>query len=676
MKTDASSVTTRKKKKTAVVSSLSLLPPCQCWNPPRNKVKRKATLTWGFATVLLLGIPAVSAAPVATPAPSVLSPRQQQKQRLIEDDTPTAVLDYQQSLASLYGSSSPHSSSSPPPPSKRLIAKIYGPSAQGNLRDNAQVTPDSSSTTPDSSATNNVNIPDGWIPVKRATGFYHVPVIIALSVILSTLLAVLIVGSVFWRKQRRSKRKAAAGQHYDRAEKGVLHKGITEEGNGLRRIVRKIRRTRRGGKRGGGSVAHKPDSGGGGLVGTSEAAGLGTARRSGSVRSRISTATIAAATTSRPSSLLTRTTTNEVSTVAVSQSQSRSSSSPSPTPSLFALQRTVSRTSILSRTSTSANYPAAPSSPNLGPPDDDSTDSTPLANSPPPVSPFGSYFPIDVALPTPGPPAYRPNSSTVRRTSRLTESVLPLPSTSSSTSRPVVGSDDTIRTIRANHVGSEGEEEDIDEWHWPNEKRGLTSLSSTSPSPPPPHATSSRLSPSRPDLDAEGGEEIEEEEEVDRSKFVAHIATDDKATLARLRLLASTSPMSRRVFGAGEASAPGFEEDLTVESTGHGSTSDEEEEEVDSRRDTIKSESTSFLLPPPSRPLNYSSSPSSTLPLSAKEKEIAANALPTYVHGEGRSTAGGRERIGLEVASAPPLCTEGVGEGERGSGSDEDDLYA
>lgn len=641
----------------------SLRPPtppvaeCQCASNSHYR-RGKVTVTLTLATVLVLGIPPVTA------SPTFLSPRQQEKQRYIDHS------DFDHPASSPFSSSS---SSSPDASSssfqhnlnsKRLAAKIYGTAAQEQLRDSVQTIPDSSSSSSssDSSSNNNLNIPDGWVPVKRATGFYHVPVIISLSVILSTLLAVLIVGSVFWRKQRRTKKKHAVGP-YDKAEKGVLNKGLLTEGNGLSRIVHKIRRTKRG-KRGVGGQAVHSDSRGGG-TGSSERLGLSTARRSGSARSRRSAATVASV--SRPSSSLTPVSTVETPTVEVSQSQSRSSS-PSSTPSLHAVQRTLSRASVLSRTSShSIPYLPAPPDSNLGQPNDDSPHSViPPDNSPAgsSTSQFGSYFPVDVVLPNPGPPAYRPNSSTVRRTTRLTESVLPLPSSS----RHSLGAD-RVNNGTSRASTSNREEEDRDEWHWPNEKRVIASTSTQSTFN---HATSSRLSThSLPDP-----EEAEDEGEVDRSAFVAHIATDDKATLARLRQLAS-SPLPRRNIGE-LASAPSHEEESGLESE---EVEDEEDRKSDTKSTLMVATTSSFLLPPPSRPLNYSSPNSSSLPvttLSSKEKEVAANALPTYVHGgEGREQGDGDgARMIREMASAPPPPAVEMEDREAVDGqSDEEDLY-
>ncbi|GAA5924852.1 hypothetical protein JCM3775_005487 [Rhodotorula graminis] len=172
--------------------------------------------------------------------------------------------------------------------------------------------------------------------------------------------------------------------------------------------------------------------------------------------------------------------------------------------------------------------------------------SAPAPILPPAVSSFGALITTD-ALPAPGPPAYRPSSSTVQNTRRYGAGDVAAPpsSQSLSPSAGVVAERPRARRVfgrrRVSHSGTTaGEGDDGDagegEWHWPGEKGRpfagevphAAVAGPSSPQPPPLDGDSAE-----PDLD--GYHVDEAHPPVDRALFSAHVATDDKAVLARLR---------------------------------------------------------------------------------------------------------------------------------------------
>lgn len=166
-------------------------------------------------------------------------------------------------------------------------------------------------------------------------------------------------------------------------------------------------------------------------------------------------------------------------------------------------------------------------------------------------STFGALVATD-ALPVPGPPAYRAASSTVQATRRFGAGDAVPSSSAAGAAAPSVGA---VRGVigRAARMGSRrsvgrsrgeaGQEQDNEgEWHWPGEKgRAFASDVGANGAEP---SGSTLSSTSGHGVEEGRFEEDEAEEEeaaspvdppVDRSLFSAHIATDDKAVLARLR---------------------------------------------------------------------------------------------------------------------------------------------
>ncbi|GAA5940095.1 uncharacterized protein JCM15063_001703 [Sporobolomyces koalae] len=177
----------------------------------------------------------------------------------------------------------------------------------------------------------------------------------------------------------------------------------------------------------------------------------------------------------------------------------------------------------------------------------------PLASVPRPATSASSSFnallsqDADLSMPLmPGPPAYRPASSTVQSTRRY-----------GAGDSPAAGSSRLPQLVdrRRRHTRSEVvEEQPEQEWHWPGEKNdrhlsggGAAALAGPSGSgPSSSHLVISDEVPHEERAVAEDVEEhdeehdeddAEEEPPVDRSMYQAHLATDDKAVLHRLRNL-------------------------------------------------------------------------------------------------------------------------------------------
>jgi len=173
--------------------------------------------------------------------------------------------------------------------------------------------------------------------------------------------------------------------------------------------------------------------------------------------------------------------------------------------------------------------------------------SAPAPILPPAVSSFGALITTD-ALPAPGPPAYRPSSSTVQSTRRYGAGEVAAPPPSPSLpaagvvaerprARRVLGRRRDARAGAAT-VGGDDDDAAEGEWHWPGEKgRALAgevphaAVAGPSSPPPPPSLGDSVHAES----DADAADDDEAHPPVDRALFSAHIATDDKAVLARLR---------------------------------------------------------------------------------------------------------------------------------------------
>lgn len=175
----------------------------------------------------------------------------------------------------------------------------------------------------------------------------------------------------------------------------------------------------------------------------------------------------------------------------------------------------------------------------------------PTTTAPPPVSAFGAMIATD-SLPAPGPPAYRPSSSTVQRTRRFADpDHATTPSTPGEAAASRLGA--TRRRLRRQRRESEGtstergprsDDNDEGEWHWPGEKGRPLAASSASTSADPfveeaALAAGDQNSAEEDDTDQNEAGALPP---IDRSLFSAHVATDDKAVLARLRRQRERSP--------------------------------------------------------------------------------------------------------------------------------------
>lgn len=186
-----------------------------------------------------------------------------------------------------------------------------------------------------------------------------------------------------------------------------------------------------------------------------------------------------------------------------------------------------------------------------------------VAPSSPPTSEFGFPFPPDLILPTPGPPAYRPNSTTINNVSRLTASLLPplIDGSASPIARSSSRRREEARRILEEEETDEEEEEESDKettpaaagagaaddeegFHWPNEKEVRTPTTTRRP-PHDPQRRRRRQAPltSSPSSSNAGlPPPLSPSELIDPSEFTAHLATDDKSVLARLRAAVAVQP--------------------------------------------------------------------------------------------------------------------------------------
>ncbi|CDR48141.1 hypothetical protein NBRC10512_008233 [Rhodotorula toruloides] len=297
---------------------------------------------------------------------------------------------------------------------------------------------------------------------------------------------------------------------------------------------------------------------------------------------------------------------------------------------------------------------------------------------------YRSLIVSDDSLPAPGPPAYRPSGSTVQATRRF----------GAGDAGAGVGQHGRVRRVfgrRERERSGGAREEDEGEWYWPGEKgrmpfvAGESSTSATALAAPPESAPASTV-PDEDDLP------------VDRSLFTAHVATDDKAVLARLRAQRDVVLVDE---GAGavagpsgalpEPSAPTPEEDEDPEVDADGferyDLAEVGASPFEGDLTPVASSSSTLLPAPPQRvhqpslgarsgssiPLLSSTSTASTplnspfLPPSSSSTEKAAladsyaaaeegedDALPLYLAGSGQSGA----REALAMASAPPGSDE------------------
>lgn len=449
---------------------------------------------------------------------------------------------------------------------------------------------------PPDPSSSSLSVPTGWTPRTRATNFYAVPVIIAMSIIVSIMCVVIMLVTFRWRRRRRAAEK--------RRRKGDPEKVVVgKKGNG--RVGEMVRKTMgKLGRKKGADGAASPRTGGS-VAGT----GRVRQRRGNRVRQIVArsrngedsgdedegsalTHTASSSSGPPPATLSSRLHQMVSSSAARSSLTVEAPSTHHSSTSSLPLSRTPSHTSTLSHHTVDST---------LGQPTDTVS---PLPTAP--LSEFGILFPSDTVLPVLGPPAYRPNSMTVGSTSRLTESIIPVQT-------PVQSSS----TLPQASLPEEEEEEEVEEeddpnaTHWPNEKvpRQRRSRPVTRPTVALPSIEIQPPSHSEPDP----------------TEFAAHLATDDKAVLRRIREAASEYPQSSRM--GGEASAPMMD----VDEDGF--------EAYDSSLDTVMTEvqverrpSVGSLPEPPRKVDN------------AFVVEEGTSSLPTY---------GRRVQVNLEP-SAPP----------------------
>lgn len=481
----------------------------------------------------------------------------------------------------------------------------------------------STKTSTTSTTSTTLTLPPGWVAPKRETGFYAVPVIIATSVILATVVIAAIAGSVIWRKKATGKKgkgdlgeieKTLGGGGGKRRKFGRQKKG--EEGEkGEARSSAVSSGGRRGGRRrrGGGEEEDEGTALTGSVKGRRvetfterltgrfrRGGGKSMEKRSNWIQSRGST---------------------------INEGRSRPSSIAGTSRSLVSQQNDLSPTA--SRLSQSSQLRPrslhSPSSSRLSLPQQRQEDLGQPSDAPTSILPSSLQSEIDVLLPVLGPPAYRPSGSFIQQTTRLTRSLLPPSST-----LPIPGDDD---------------------WYWPGEK--------TRPLQPSPSLVED-LSEESPITEEEEEEEVETR---DPEAFRAHLATDDKSVLNRLRELAlASSSGSSSAMERVEATAPSAEEE-------------EEEQMLPSPSTSRTISSSTSLLPEPPKPISYSIASTSKARLAA---ELAAKDNDLDVDEEGFLPIYKPPiRSGLEDATAPPPEDEDYEEDEEEeleySGEDRDE---
>ncbi|KAK4056003.1 hypothetical protein OIO90_002998 [Microbotryomycetes sp. JL221] len=473
-----------------------------------------------------------------------------------------------------------------------------------------------------SSSQSGFEIPDGWAATPRETGFYAVPIIIAMSVLVAVMVIGTVFGSVLYRryernrrKRRRQRKKAAAlkaqgievndekpdddqGDDALKVAKGKVIQFATKVGMTRRSKHRKAKAstsafanddsttapvteatalertatrgtTSSSGRRTAGEVRAAIVAGSARIrrrrrnrlgVRTSDHPGIDSdesddddsmtealTQSEGATR-RGAPETLTARLQARLRDPLNRRPSNSdvnaTSATVYSRDLDRTATA-STQATVSRLSRTSSRTSQLSIESLSRavglgqptdtdhvlplhRSATTPSSPALRP--SSSSSSTGPA--------FGAAV-ADTQLPVLGPPAYRPSSSTLQTPTRFSVSRVPVP-------RIEINAGPSS----SSHAHTSASANDDDQWHWPGEKgRNDAPIASSS---------SALLPPATPiDDDEEHDDETLPPPPTDRSLYTAHLATDDKAVLARIRqqaeqVAASTSTSRRNAYDDSE----------------------------------------------------------------------------------------------------------------------------
>ncbi|SCV67534.1 BQ2448_5145 [Microbotryum intermedium] len=461
------------------------------------------------------------------------------------------------------------------PDSQGLMRRSMALTKLKKRQDSAIPTPSASSSAPATSTPKQITIPDGWKSIPRETNYYAVPVIVAISVLVAILVITTVVGSAIWRRKKHKRKRKHPGE----IEKGRVSKILEKVGLGSLTP----RRARGGTKRQGGAAVksiRKRRSGASVAGKLSSSQDTGDTRDPGPGRSisdgrsgdgsphcaspsgrpvggyRSSTASTIARIRRRREQRAARAAADDdrncvdrdeddESRALTGSHSSRNTpedtltariaarllaavsqpSSPSPGPSTVfreleraqsalttqsveALSRVSSRASTHSRSVFDRGPEGLRETPSpvvLSEPDPTRSDCAQTSPESSNSARFGaSSATAGLALPIPGPPAYRPASTTIAMTTRFSTSrVL--------SSRPVVEDHDPA-----------------DMWHWPNEK-GLSSASTPAPFP-----SGASSSTSTPHVSLGIGSN-QSSTQPDSTVFAAHIATDDKAILARLR---------------------------------------------------------------------------------------------------------------------------------------------
>ncbi|KAM0787413.1 hypothetical protein ACM66B_003496 [Microbotryomycetes sp. NB124-2] len=432
------------------------------------------------------------------------------------------------------------------------------------------------------------SIPDGWAATPRETGFYAVPIIVAMSVLVAVMVIGTVFGSVLWRRHERNKRKRRRARRKAQ-QAGLVTEKVEGEGDGdhdgdaaavvsgrVAKLVsavgirrkRKHAKTRselgtttpaedttspttaeahstalertatRGtvssGRRTAGQVRAAIVAGSARIrrrrrnrlgIRTSDHPGADSSDDDDDAHSMTEALTQSDSAARRPDTLTARLQSRLRDPLNRHNSSSSERGGPGTSATVYsrdldrtATQSTRDSAARLSRTSSRTSQLTIDSitrAVGLGQPSDDAhvlplhRPVTPTAG---PSSSFGSTV-TDAQLPALGPPAYRPSSSTLQTPSRFSISRVPVPG--------VAVTDAAAGTSRRPHV-----EQEAEDWHWPGEKgRSIPSSSSNAVA-----SSSTGVSPL-----ALVDRHDDEEPPQDRSLYSAHLATDDKAVLARIR---------------------------------------------------------------------------------------------------------------------------------------------
>lgn len=413
------------------------------------------------------------------------------------------------------------------PPSRPT--NVYRPSSQMNLHQKRQqsVSPTTSSTPTtsgvgsalDSAATS--ALPTGWDIPARGSSYYATEIIIVISVVLALLVVTAIFGTVLWRKKQRMIKMKESAVEEEEEDKSERNGG----GGGSVRERRRRRRSRSHRSRGTGAGGSET-----GQSITRRSAGASTSRHTRSDSTRVDAEDRAI--TDSPSLRLQPLPVTAESSLSSASQQSSSvvgtplapltiSTTPNPTSTLLLTASTLQSLELQIAT------PIDPLDP------------------PPPISPLSALPPLTTlssiardnfgltALPEStgiiGPPAY------------ISAPVISVSSSSSSPTPP-----GPVAALSPSSVERERE-------RWENEKlrrASVVGLPNTSPI-----------------LE----QRVEEEEHIDVATYSAHVATDDKATLARLTAISSEGPVpssSSAVPTAPEAADDDEFETMTEEGAG------------------------------------------------------------------------------------------------------------